>query len=179
MSFYDHVQELLDYDPATGKFYNRVARGGLSVGAVVGTMTGAGYVELMIDNERYLAHRLAWFYVHGYFPENDIDHIDRNPKNNQILNLREVSRSCNLRNCGNPKSNKSGVKGVHWHKPSCMWQAQITVGDRHRALGYYHDFDDAVCARLAAEQCLGWEGCDSSSPAYQYVRNFANDAFWK
>ena len=167
---YDYLRELLDYDPATGKFYNRVARGPSQVGAEAGYIDTRGYIYIRIDGALYLAHRLAWFYVHGYLPENDLDHIDRDPSNNRVENLREVSRYCNSRNCGNPNTNTSGIKGVRWHKRDNKWRAQIMVKMRFFHLGYYDDFNDAVCARLAAEQCLGWEGCDSSSPAYQYVK---------
>ena len=178
MNFYDRVQELLDYDPATGEFYWRESRGRMRAGAVAGHIRPDGYIQLAVDQKLYKAHRIAWFYVHGYFPEHQIDHIDRDPANNKIENLREVSRTCNMRNCGNRTDNTSGVKGVSWAKRTGNWYAQIRVNNRSFNLGHYDDFDDAVCARLAAEQCVGWEGCDSSSPAYQHVKNFIQDSFW-
>ena len=166
---YDRLKELLEYDPATGKFFWRVARGPRAAGTEAGTVDSEGYVRIKIDRRMYKAHRLAWLYVHGYTPENDLDHIDRDPSNNRVENLREVSQVCNQRNCGNPKNNKSSVKGVHWTERRGKWRAQIVVNQRNFNLGYYDDFTEAVCARLAAEQCIGWEGCDSSSPAYQYL----------
>ena len=166
---HDRLRELLAYNPKTGKFYNRVARGsGAKVGAEAGCTQPNGYVQIGIGGNLY-AHRLAWLYVHGYMPEHGVDHIDRNPGNNRIDNLREASQICNSRNCGSRSHNTSGVKGVSWYKPRCKWNAYITVNRRRFNLGYYDDFNDAVCVRLAAEQCLGWEGCDSSSPAYRYV----------
>ena len=118
----------------------------------------------------YKAHRLAWFYVHGYMPENDIDHEDRITNHNWIKNLREVSKVCNARNIGNIKSNTSGVKGVKWDKFNTKWEVCIMINQINKYLGRYKSFDNAVCARLAGEQCVNWEGCDSHSPAYQYVR---------
>ena len=170
---YDRLRELLEYDPKTGKFYNRVTR---SPNAVRGTETGGinsrGYICFWVDGKHYKAHRLAWLYVHGYLPEHSLDHVDRDSSNNRISNLREVSQVCNSRNCGNPKDNTSGVKGVCWDKRNDKWRAQIRANQRNFHLGYYDDFSNAVCARLAAEQCIGWEGCDSSSPAYQHIQKW-------
>ena len=74
----------------------------------------------------------------------------------------------NMRNCGNRKDNTSGVKGINWDKKSKKWKAQIRVYGKFY-LGCYKHLHNAVLARLAAEQCLGWPGCDSASPAYRYA----------
>ena len=81
-----------------------------------------------------------------------------------------ASQSCNLRNTGNFAHNTSGVKGVSWSKLTNKWEACIKINRKKKHLGMYKNFDDAVCARLAGEQCLDWEGCDSNSPAYLYVK---------
>ena len=172
---YDRLMELLAYNPKTGKFYHRTTRGSRKAGTEAGNTRVDGYVTTGIDGTGYRAHRLAWFYVHGYMPEHGLDHIDRNPANNRIENLREVSRVCNLRNTCNPVNNVSGVKGVYWRNREGKWCPSIKILGRKIYLGYYDDFDEAVCARLAAEQCLGWEGCDSSSPAYKYVTGLPVD----
>jgi hypothetical protein len=116
MITYERVHELLDYDPKTGIFTWKVGRGGRRFGRVAGNKRSDGYIKIQIDGRSYLAHRLAWLYIYGYLPEHDVDQIDRDPSNNRIDNLREVSRTCNLRNCGNHSSNTSGVKGVSFHK---------------------------------------------------------------
>ena len=170
----ERLKNLLAYDPKSGKFFRRTSRGGFEVGTEMGCGSN-GYVLIRVDRRLYRAHRLAWLYVHGYFPEHGLDHIDRDTTNNRIDNLREVSQVCNLRNCGNRVNNTTGVKGVHWHKQIGKWRAVIAIPGRQPSLGVYNDFVDAVCARLAAEQCLGWEGCDSSSPAYRYVKGLPID----
>jgi len=124
---------------------------------------------ISVDGESYQAHRLSWVYYYGVFPDDFLDHINRDPSSNQISNLREVSQQCNIRNTGNSKRNTSGIKGVRWVKPNKRWAAFIVVSQKNISVGYYKLFSNAVCARLAAEQCLGWSGCDSSSPAYKYV----------
>ena len=166
---HERLKELLAYNPKTGKFYHRTTRGRGLMGLEAGSAIGDGYFRVRVDQTNYLTHRLAWFYVHGYLPENQIDHIDRDPGNNRIDNLREVSQVCNLRNCGNPVDNTSGVKGV-CRRRGRKWHVQIAVYGHRYHIGYFDDFDEAVCYRLAAEQCLNWEGCDSSSPAYCYVQ---------
>ncbi|MDD0156969.1 HNH endonuclease signature motif containing protein, partial [Shigella flexneri] len=73
------------------------ARG--AVGKVAGTIS-YGYNAINIDGVRYFAHRLAWLYVYGEWPKQEIDHIDRNRRNNAISNLRDVSRVVNALNVG-------------------------------------------------------------------------------
>ncbi len=166
------MHEQLMYNPWTGLFYWKINKGNgrIKAGSVAGSKDSNGYILIGIDKKVHSAHCLAWFYVHDYFPENDIDHKDRIRHHNWISNLREVSRSCNTRNTGNRKDNISGVKGVCFHKLLNKWQVKITINQKQKYIGVHKDFDEAVCHRLAAEQCVGWEGCDSISPAFQYVK---------
>jgi len=168
---YNLIHEILYYNKFTGYFFWKInLKNGIHIGDVAGYKDKEGYIVIGIDGKTYKAHRLAWLYVHGYMPELEIDHRDQIPWHNWIENLRETSNQCNIRNTGNPKCNTSGVKGVYWYKASNKWKASITVNLSLKFLGYYKHFHNAVCARLAAEQCLDWEGCDTNSPAYQYVK---------
>lgn len=170
------LKELIHYDPDTGVFTSRFTRGSMSkAGTVTGSINDQGYILIGVDGTQYRAHRLAWLYMKGYFPKGiEIDHKKySNPDNrrdNRWCNLRLASHQCNIRNTGNPKDNTSGVKGVYWDKSRNKWAPKIGVDGIMRNLGRYTDFDEAVCARLAAEQCVTWSGCDSSSPAYKYVK---------
>lgn len=128
---------------------------------------GCRYIK--IKGTKYSAHRLAWLYYHGVFPKNEIDHINRDKEDNRYRNLRDVSRMCNMRNSRNYHNNKSGVKGVSWHTWHKKWAVNVRIMNKQYYLGYFCDYDEVVLTRLAAEQCLNWEGCDSSSPAYQYA----------
>lgn len=165
---YDELHEQLMYNPWTGLFYWKIQKSNIKIGSIAGTKQN-GYIHIQINDKIYMAHRLSWFYVHGYMPENMIDHKDRVKHHNWIKNLREVSNQCNARNTGNYKNNTSGIKGVCFHKHSGKWESGICIDTKNKSLGRYIEFDEAVCARLAGEQCLNWEGCDSSSPAYLYV----------
>lgn len=126
----------------------------------------------MIDSVRYKAHRLAWLYVYGYFPENDIDHINRMKDDNSIANLREVSRQCNIRNVGLRSTNKTGVTGVSWCKRFGKWQAQIRADKMNKNLGYYVDFIDAVRSRWKAEIKYNFPNCNTISSSYTYLEKY-------
>lgn len=95
----ERLKELFDYDPTTGIFKTKVARGKVPAGRAYGSHNNE-YVQIWVETRGYAAHRLAWLYVHGYFPKAplEIDHIDRQKNNNRIANLREVTRSENRRN---------------------------------------------------------------------------------
>jgi len=171
----EFVQHLFDYNPETGHLIwknpltNRVRKGRIA-GAI-----DRGYYRIGIHNNRYDSHRIIWLYVYGYFPENEIDHIDRNRLNNKLSNLREVSRQCNHRNINIQANNSSGVSGICFVKRDIKWMAHIKVSGKHYNLGQYEDYIDAACARLAAEQCLDWNDCDANSTAYNFVQDWLNN----
>ena len=167
---YDYLRSILDYNPDSGVFRWRVNKGTVKAGTVAGYKRPDGYIQIMVDGKNYFAHRLAWMYIHGYILENDIDHIDRDPSNNRINNLREASRQCNLRNTGNPVNNTSGIKGIYWQKAVGKWHARIKINGKYKYLGLYDDFDKAVLARYKAEKAVNWSGCDSRSPSYRYLK---------
>jgi len=176
-AYSEKLKTILSYNHETGIFIWKIPKpGGIKVGDIAGTLRTDGYIQIEADRKLYYAHRLAWFFKYGYSPENNIDHIDRIKHHNWISNLREVSNQCNARNCGNFINNTSGVKGVSWDKNRGKWFAHVAINNKPKNLGEYFSFSNAVCARLAAEQCLDWEGCDSNSPAYQYVqKNILSD----
>ena len=166
----ERVKELLTYDPNTGFFTWKVMNSPTgTVGSKAGTIT-QGYRMIGIDGSMFRASRLAFLYMEGYTPENHVDHINRVRDDDRWCNLRHVTQSCNMRNVGNRKDNKSGVKGVTWDKKVSKWLSRITVNNKMIFVGLHKSLDNAACARLAAEQCLDWSGCDSSSPAYKYVK---------
>lgn len=172
MIIQSELHRILDYNPDTGIFKWKISPAhNVKKGTVAGSKGTRGYHSICINKKMYLTHRLVWLYVYGYFPENYIDHIDRDKSNNRISNLREVSNQCNQRNCGNWTTNKSGVRGVYWTVKPKRWRAHVTIKGKTYQLGTFKDFDEAVCHRLAAEQCVNWSGCDSNSPAYKYLKS--------
>ena len=166
------LKELLHYDPETGVF-TRILRSAncIQIGDIAGSIDVDGYNIISLDCLRYRASRLAILYTEGYWPENFVDHKNEIRHDDKRCNLREISNRCNQRNCGNSITNKSGVRGVSFIKRTGKWRASITNKGKHIILGHYKQFHNAVCARLAGEQCLNWTTCDSSSPAYEYVKD--------
>jgi len=170
---HEELLRQLDYNPITGLFYWKSTNSKrVKVGDVAGTFKRKdGYVIIIINGTGHKAHRLAWFYVHGYDSEYSIDHFpDRNKHHNWISNLREASSQCQTRNQGDRKDNTSGVKGVSLNKRENKWKAYIEINQKRKHLGTFENFDEAVCTRLAGEQCVNWEESDPNSPAYQYVK---------
>lgn len=139
------------------------------IGDVIGSCNSSKRLTTKVDGRSYLVHRLVWLWHYGYLPEHCVDHIDRDFLNNRIANLREATQSCNMRNTTLSKHNTSGVKGVYAVGLG-KYRVQINSKGKHVFLGRHTDFTEAVAHRLAAEQCLNWEGCDSRSPAYQYIK---------
>ena len=140
----DKLKKLISYNPDTGEFFRLVSLSNSSkIGKVTGYKTDFGYIRLCVDGKQYFAHRLAWLYIYGEFPSSVIDHIDQNPSNNKISNLRTVSIKQNLENRNKPKNNKSGFKGVSWSKSVNKWIAMIGHKNQQIYLGAYKNIHDA------------------------------------
>ena len=150
------LKELLRYDPATGVFTNACQRGQRGApGAVAGHFNDArGYVKVKINGAKYFAHRLAWLHEYGVLPPAQIDHIDRNPANNAISNLRVVTGGKNMQNTGIYRNSMSGFKGVTWHSQEGKWRARISINHKQHFLGLFDDAAAASNAYLAAASKL-------------------------
>lgn len=145
--------EVLDYDPDNGIFTWKVATARkIWVGRSAGSPDKYGYPLIRIDNRRYSAHRLAWFYVHGEWPPLELDHINGDASDYRISNLRLATRAQNVANTKIPKHNTSGVKGVTWDAVNQKWAAQIHVSGKLIKIGRFADFSRACAERRAAAE---------------------------
>ncbi len=118
------MRDKLYYDLDTGQFYWKVKTGNKRVGDIAGSVTTYDqYRRIKINGKMYLAHRLAWFFVYGDWPKNEIDHINGTRDDNRIENLRDVSHSLNQRNAKRRKDNTSGMVGIKrtLHKGAKYW----------------------------------------------------------
>lgn len=166
------LKNLLHYDPTSGLFtWINGGKGTRGKGRMAGRINSNGYLCIVINGKEYRSGRLAFLYMAGYSPEHDVDHKDRNRANDKWSNLRHVSRQCNNRNCTISPLNTSGIKGIGWYKNKNKWEVRIGINGKRKCLGYFDSFDEAICHRLAAEQCLDWSDCDNSSTAFQHVKN--------
>ena len=156
----DELKAILLYSKKTGDFTWKERRGSRAAkGSVAGSEhrhRGKKYWRIRLNKKIYYAHRLAWLYVNGEFPELEIDHIDGNGLNNSWSNLREVTRTENNRNKRLCNNNTSGVTGVHWFKASKKWQAQIRYEGKSVHLGYFKYKEEAIKVRRQAEIDYGY-----------------------
>jgi hypothetical protein len=150
----DYVRRALDYDPTTGVFIWRAPSRKDVIGKQAGKRRRDGYVVLSFWSRYYLAHRVAWLYVYGRWPENCIDHINGEPSDNRIANLREATHAENIANRPKQSNNRSGRKGVAFHARSGRWVAQIAKNGAKHHLGYFKTRDLAAEAYAKAARDL-------------------------
>ena len=148
----DRLRDVLHYDPPSGVFTWLVATSSRAkVGDAAGSLNiSNGYVYIQIDGHRYLAHRLAWFYMTGSWPTAEIDHVNGFPIDNRWTNLREATSAQNQANRRTNKYNTSGFKGVIWDKHRQRWCARIGKDGRLIFLGYFDTPAAAHAAYVAA-----------------------------
>lgn len=150
---YLRLREVLQYDPDTGVFVWLVSTSNrVKVGAVAGRIRSDGSVRIGFDGRLYLAHRLAWFSVHGCWPSAELDHLNRNPEDNRLCNLREATKTQNMWNTKRRCDNSTGFKGVIWSKQKRKFQARITINGEPRHLGFFDDPSRAHAAYVSAAQ---------------------------
>ena len=160
---YVRICALLEYDSAVGILRWKVRPGNVAFNnRFAGKQTGStesstGHLVITIDRERYYTHRVIWCYYYGEWPRLSIDHIDRDPSNNRIINLRSVSTQANGRNCKIAVNSLSGVTGVYEEgSKKHPWKAGIKVEGRSVHLGYFKFKYQAITARREAERRYGF-----------------------
>lgn len=147
------LKELLHYHAESGIFRWRVPNGCIKAWQVAGCLTRDGYGKIKVDRKTYLAHRLAWRYVHGEWPVDQIDHINGCRTDNRICNLREATGKENTQNRRRPASNNTtGFLGVSLLKGNKKYQARIRVGGKLRYLGSFKTAEQAHAVYLAAKR---------------------------
>ena len=146
------LNRLLDDDKETGIFTWKVKTCRKVVpGNKAGGFNRNGYLQIKINNIFFYGHRLAWFYVYGQWPEKEIDHINGNPSDNRICNLRQANRTQNNQNKRPRIDSKSGVRGVMQRKDNNKWNAEIRVNKKLISLGCFNTLNEAATARKIAE----------------------------
>lgn len=170
------VRELLEYYPSTGEFVwkprgrhwfshcecpqrtmnqwnSRFA--GKRAGNIKAYPKGKFYRRLMVDHRLHYEHRIAWLWMEGYFPSEQIDHINRIGTDNRWCNLRLADNLTNSRNRGVYETNSSGFTGVQKRYTSSgriRWMASIYVEYQNIYLGVFDTMEEAIECREEANR---------------------------
>jgi hypothetical protein len=143
----DQVKQILDYDPETGIFRWKYSPSPFvkanDIAGCIKNGPNGGHRSIKINKKSYFAHRLAWLVVTGEWPEFDIDHINGKRDDNRYSNLRLATKAQNNHNRSINKNNKIGYKGVHLHKQSGKWKAQIAHNGKKKHIGLYATPEEA------------------------------------
>lgn len=157
----DYVRSIVKYMPDTGDVFWAVDHKyknlrGKKVGFLHKTNNRYSALRCTIRGRQYMLHRIIWLYMTGESPCGEIDHINHNPLDNKFSNLRLVSRAVNNRNAKKRVDNTTGVTGVY--KDRNRWGVYIGAGGAGKSvyIGSYKDFEEAVSARLTAQDHYGY-----------------------
>ena len=149
---HDDLIKKINYEPTTGFFAWFKATRGRKSAIGVGSVDTGGYLRISVNGKRYLAHRLAWFYTHGVWPDQEIDHINRDRLDNRLCNLREATVSQNRQNRPKMSRNTSGIKGVKYIAVTGKWVANIDCNGKKQWLGTYSTAEAAGIAYSLASK---------------------------
>jgi hypothetical protein len=154
------LKQLLHYNPETGIFTRLTSNRKQKTGDIAGGLNTIGYWTIHVDNARRYAHRLAWLYVHGAWPNGDIDHINGNRADCKISNLRDVPHKINMQNSTKPRSNnKTGFLGVHWSGTRNKFIAKIKTDNKSKHIGCFDTSEEAYAAYVSEKRICHPGGC--------------------
>lgn len=149
------LKELLTYNRDTGIFtWNALTNPRMRSNGVAGYTKANGYVLIKLRGKQYLAHRLAWLCVHGAFPSGLLDHIDRDPSNNRIENLRAATPVQNGGNRTINRTNISGYRGVSYNKAARKYYGFMNIDNRNAYLGSFETPEAASAVVEARRNAL-------------------------
>lgn len=142
------VKEKLHYDPGAGVFTRIAPTKGYKLGQKSGYSQKNGYIGITVAGHKVYAHRLAFFYMTGKWPSNDVDHINGDRSDNRWVNLRLATRSQNMWNV-------SGIIGAYFQNG--RWFSSIKVNGVKKALGGYSTKEEAAAVYKKAKRELHGE----------------------
>jgi hypothetical protein len=143
----DYLNQTFEY--RNGELFRKIARRGYAVGSKVGTKHHTGYIYVKLDGKIYSAHKLIFIMFNGYMPK-VVDHIDGNPLNNKIENLRAATQQQNCWNTVTRRTNTSGIKNVSWNKESKKWKVSMRINRKMKNIGFFHDLELAELVAIEA-----------------------------
>lgn len=133
----EYLKSIVEYDVKSGLFFKKD-------GTQFGWIRKDKYRLCRINGKDYYQHRLVFLYLFGEIPLKYVDHINGDPSDNRIENLRQATQSENIQNQKKPHvDNKSGYLGVHWSNLYKTWIAQISKNGKRKTLGRFKTAEDA------------------------------------
>lgn len=139
------LKQLLNYDPLTGILTWKKNHFSVKIGQIAGAVDDRGYRRISVNGKSYLAHRIAWTFIHDAWPNNQIDHINGNRDDNRATNLRDVTNRTNIINSYKHRNGKlpgaTYLKRLKQRKHP--WQAQIRMNGRQTFLGCFATKEEA------------------------------------
>lgn len=151
----DRLREVCVYDAETGVFTGIINRGKrYKVGMPFGRLERKGYLQVSIDGTTYQLQRLAWLYFYGSLPNDQVDHINCDPSDNRISNLRPATIAQNNRNRPIQKNNTSGYKGVGFCKKHERWFVAILSNGKTHWDGFFDTPESAFYASIKLRDSL-------------------------
>lgn len=165
-----HLQELLVYEPESGKLFwkyrashwfkdegNCKRWNSTFAGKEAFTCKHVkGYKIGIVNSKPYKAHRVIWCLVNGDWPAEQIDHINGDKSDNRLVNLRAVSNRENSKNQKMRITNTSGYTGVNFQKQSGRWQVRISTETGRIYLGLFDNLEEAIAVRKDCEASFGY-----------------------
>lgn len=148
------LERTISYNPETGEWHwiKCTTHNSNMNGEIAGNVRSDGYRKIRIGGTAYYSGRLAWLWMTGKWPKEEIDHIDRDPSNDKWDNLREATSSDNKCNQRMRSTNTSGFRGISWNKKLCKWVAYASTSQ----LGAFDNLEAAIAVRdRAAAQIQG------------------------
>lgn len=127
----------------------RATRGRAKLG-LMGCLTN-GYIKIKVKGYCFTQSNLIFLWLKGSFPEPgyDIDHINGDPSDDSLTNLRLVSHAINCRNSKRKCNNTSDFAGVYWDKSRSKWCSRVTIGTENVYMGRFLTVEEAFAARQA------------------------------
>lgn len=178
----DAVRDALDFDPAIGIFvWRNPQSNAVKADEPAGVIAANGRRYINIGGEKHMAHRLAWFYIHGEWPSGDVKQPNGNYNDCRKVNLVLQTRQETATNRRLNSTSKSGYPGVSWDAKRNRWQAHITQNYKQVALGSFKELGDAIAARKEAERSLvlSVSDADKERAAHTISRRRRQRTAWK
>lgn len=164
LASFEELDAALRYDPDTGKLYWKIDRPGPQrADGEAGWCDQLGYVAIMYNYRTYMAHRIVWLLAHREWPAHMIDHINGNPSDNRLSNLRPATDAQNQANRRAKAKSATGLKGVRRFRN--RFQAAINVDGKREFLGSFKEAADAAAAYERAAERIHGEFAVHNRPA--------------